>query len=282
MPLYSRPSPCPQAGLTLPVLLKLALSLACVMAAAWCQWMEIGPYAWLAGLLAGKSGSYSATSAGAGTFIIVMLPAILVWQNDPVLRDPRWRDAAIRRMVSVVVAGSLGLAAFAWFQTGHPHPPRKATGIREAARFATFLVSDVSIATAPRPEDFGKTCEIEKKRNGRTETKTTYIPLSRSLWPQADLPVILFVEDRMDGKSDKPKFTNTVAITKKPVPYLLRKSRLLPDSVRFAVFVQDGKREMSTWWMAMGLASILAVIHIVIWRQMRPKMTKPVWIRRGI
>ena len=101
--------------MTLPAMLKLLISFTCVVIALLCMWMEAGPYALIANLLAGESGSYSTTFTDLGTLFLFLIPASLVFASDPVFRNPKWKARIMPQFLAVLAACAVGVGGFAWF-----------------------------------------------------------------------------------------------------------------------------------------------------------------------
>ena len=250
-------------------MLKLLICFTCVVIAVLCIWMQAGPYALIAGLLAGSSGGYATTFADLGTISIFLLPALWVFGSDPVLRNPKWKARMMPRLLAVLAACALGVAGYGWYQFSQPRTPRKVGGIREAAGLATFTPTDVNTDARVRGADIGKGYSIAHTKNGVEQSKETFIPLAASEWPSADVPVVLHFSDPIGWKGETPKFTGDISVVKKPVPYLLRKSHVVPESVRFGVFVNAGKKESFNWLIFAIMSGIGLIVIGVIWMRKR-------------
>lgn len=246
------------------LILRLTLYGAWLVAGVLSMWLQVGPYAYIADLLAGSSGSYSSTFANLGTIMVFILPTGSILRMHPAWMNPKWQVMAKRRALAALAACVLVIGFVSWFQVKHVQSPRKVSGIREAASSATFFPTDVVTGAKLNPSDYGEAYSIAETEGARVRSKDFYVPLAPSMWPSPELPVILQMDEWTYEKGPKPTYSGELSLIKKPVPHLLRKSDHIPKSASFAIFVHPRKSEHS-FWVGGIITSLLGAVFVLIY-----------------
>jgi hypothetical protein len=245
--------------------LKLLLIGASAVLVSGFLWMETGPYVWFADFFAGNSGGrYSATLVQVCVGMLVVFPAIILIQSDPVLRNPRWKAWVMPRLLGVLAVIALGMAGLGTYHVCNPNPPREAGGVREAFETAGFFPTDVIVEVPSEALDWDRRFSIERQRKRGSEFDH-FIPLDPSVWPNAALPVLLQVDDEFVPPQGASMLEREFSVVRKPLPLLARNAGYVPESARFCVILSSMQHEWAFWFGKTIMAGLALVVIGIFW-----------------